>query len=165
MRKVTLLPFFTRLAIIVCLVTSISACKKKNDEPKPEETAVVHGKVYGKDFTMAAGRARTDAYNNNERLTVNLSANSNFNCSSAEVRTYSVYFRVPKKVGVYTAASEVIWLGFDDSTSDQTVGFVSADCVVDITSISNGRVAGKISFADQPTDSSVSGTFDVPICQ
>lgn len=155
---------FTRLALMVCLFGAFSACKKKKDEVKPEETAVVHGKVYGKDFTMVSGRALTDNYNNNDRVVVNLSANSTFNCSSPET-AYSVYFRVPRKVGTYTQASSDIWLGFNDSASNDNVGFVSADCLVEITSVSNGRCTGKISFADQRSASEVSGTFDVPFCQ
>lgn len=154
---------FTRLALMVCMFGAFSACKKKNDEVKPEETAVVHGKVYSKDFTMVSGRAITDNYNNNDRVVVNLSANSTFNCSSPET-AYSVYFRVPKKVGKYTQGSD-IWLGFNDSSSTDNVGFVSADCLVEITSINNGRCTGKISFADQQSASDVSGTFDVPFCQ
>jgi hypothetical protein len=154
----------TLLTLMFLMLISFS-CKKKNDEVKEEQTPVVHGKVYGKDFTMAAGRAKTDNYNNTDRVIVNLSANSNFNCASPETRSYSVYFRVPKKVGVYTAVGNEVWLGFDDSASDSTVGFVSADCRIEITSVSNGRATGNISFSDQPTDSSVSGTFDVPFCQ
>ena len=158
---------FTRFALMICLCAALGACKKSRDEVQPQETAVVNGKVYGKAFTMAAGRARTDVsvVTNTERVVVNLSANSSFNCASAETRTYSVYFRVPKKVGIYTQASSDIWLGFDDSATDASVGFVSADCMVQIQSISNGRVSGKISFSDQPSGSSVSGTFDVPYCQ
>ena len=155
---------FARLALMVCMFGAFSACKKKKDEVKPEETAVVHGKVYSKDFTMVSGRAKTEAHNNTERVEVNLSANSSFNCSSPET-AYSVYFRVPKKAGKYTQASSDIWLGFNDSPSDTSVGFVSDDCLVEITSVSNGRCTGKISFADQPSGSSVSGTFDVPFCQ
>lgn len=157
---------FTRFTLILSLCVAFGACKKSKDDPQPQETAVVHGKVYNKAFTMVTGRAKTDvSYYNVERVVVNLSANSSFNCASAETGTYSVYFRVPKKVGVYTQTSDDIWLGFDDSTSDASVGFVSADCRVEIQSISNGRVSGKISFSDDTSKSSVSGTFDVPYCQ
>jgi hypothetical protein len=155
----------TQLALAGFILCTIGSCKKQNDDTKYDSPPVVTGKVYGKSFTMAAGRAKTDVYYNTERVIVNLSANSNFNCSSPETRSYSVYFRVPKKVGTYTAASDDIWLGFDDSATDATVGFVSADCRVEINSVTNGRVVGKISFAYQPTDSNVSGTFNVPFCQ
>jgi len=155
-----------QILFILSLCFSLSACKKnKNEDVKPDEVAVVHGKVYGKDYTTVTGRANTDVSQNVERVIVNLSGNSSFNCASPEESGYSVYFRVPKKVGVYTQASNNIWLGFNDSASDQSVGFVSADCKVEITSVSNGRVAGKISFADQESDSDVNGTFDVAFCQ
>ena len=153
-----------QILLIACICFASSACKK-NKEVKPDENAVVHGKVYGKEYTTVTGRATTDVSNNVERVIVNLSANSGFNCSSPENSGYSVYFRVPKKVGVYTQGSNNIWLIFNDSASDNGVGFVSADCRIEITSISNGRVAGKASFADQESDSSVSGTFDVAFCQ
>ena len=156
-----------RIALVLVFLTFAFSCKKSKDEPKQEESHVVRGKVYGKSYTTASGRAKTDisiAYNT-ERVEVNLSADSKFSCSSPETRSYSVYFRVPKKVGIYTAASNDIWLGFDDSASDNSIGFVGADAVVEIKSIANGRVTGKISFADQTTDSSVDGTFDVPLCQ
>jgi len=155
-----------QILLIACICFASSACEKnKNEEVKPDENAVVHGKVYGKEYTTVTGRATTDVSNNVERVIVNLSANSSFNCASPENSGYSVYFRVPKKVGVYTQGSNNIWLIFNDSASDQGVGFVSADCRIEISSISNGRVAGNASFADQESDSSVSGTFDVAFCQ
>ena len=156
---------FARPFLFLFFLSITISCKKSKDQPAPAAPSVVHGKVYGKDFVMASGRANTDVSNGIERVIVNLSANASFNCASAERMTYSVYFRVPKKVGIYTAASNDIWLGFDDTTSENSVGFVGADSIVEIISVSNGRVNGKISFSDQRSDSSVAGTFDVAFCQ
>lgn len=140
------------------------SCKKKSPEPEPEEISVVHGKVYGKSFTMVSGRAITDVYNGTERAEVNLSANANFNCTSTSLRSYSVYFRIPKKVGIYTEQSDDIWLGFNSSTSDDNVGFVNVDSKVEVTEVTAGRIKGKISFADPQSSSDVAGTFDVAFC-
>jgi hypothetical protein len=155
----------SRLALTVLMLTFLFACKKKSDdEIKWDNSPVVSGKVYGKAFKMETGRAKTDVYNNKESVVVNLSRNAAFNCASPEQGSYQVYFRAPKKVGIYTAESRDIWLGFDDPETDRSVGFVSVDCKVEISSINNGRVVGRISFADQPSASDVTGTFNVPLC-
>ena len=152
--------YYLFIAFALCTILS---CKKRENNPDPEPqptTQVVTGKVYGKSFTFASGKAIKKVIDLQEDgLEVYLSSSKSDGCGSPE-GNFAVIIRIPRRVGTFNERAAI----FSEQGTSNSILFFDGN-IFEITSISSTMVKGKIiKSANQKTDSNMEGNFEATIC-
>jgi len=136
------------------------SCKKHHDDPEPTPAShVVSGKLYGKDFTYASGKAnKTVNTYQEEGFEIFLSSAKGQGCGSAD-ENFDVIIRVPRKTGKATDYYAI----FSNPGTEDYVMFSDGN-VFEVTSISETTIKGNIKATDVKSNSSIDGTFEATIC-
>jgi hypothetical protein len=150
----------------LCLLLALSVLTSCSSDE--ETTTVVNeeglsseplkGVVYGDAFTIGGGYARRQNINQVESISMNISSQQ-LDCDDAGSNGFPIYVLAPASVGTHTTN---VSASFDD---EETGGFVStAYITVEITSITETMVKGKILAKTSSEDNNINGAFSLPIC-
>ncbi|TDQ08306.1 hypothetical protein ATK78_2815 [Pedobacter metabolipauper] len=137
------------------------SCKKHNNDPEPPEQAthVVTGKLYGKDFTFASGKASREIIDfQEEGFEIFLSSAKADGCASPD-ENFHVIIRTPRKVGKFPDYYAIL---ADPASSDYAM-FTDGN-VFEVTSISGNTIKGYLKVTDPERNSAIEGTFEATIC-
>jgi len=148
-----------KFGLICFVLLSIYSCSK--DEGREVKDKVLTGTVEGKAFTFKGGKAFITIFNNQEKVSVNLT-NVAADCSSnvfdfeLEIRTI-----VPREIGVFTT--------INIATQDgNNTPFNHLNQTVEITALSDTQISGKMKLYKKESslagESIFEGTFTIPLC-
>lgn len=152
----------SRIVLSLFMLTVMS-CSSDEDSGSGDTKAIsnnpVSGKLFGKTFQMNSNKARNANIFGEESVEVYLSA-ENLGCGVLGTSGYPIYIVAPRKVGVHTTN---VFLTFNDPNSDDFIS-LSNGLTIEIISISETSVVGKVKAASQSTESSIEGKFESTFC-
>lgn len=119
----------------------------------------VSGELFGSSFTMNSNKARNAIVFGIESVEIYLSAQE-LGCEILGTSGYPIYIVAPKAVGTHTTN---VFVTFNDPDSDDFVS-ISSGITVEIISINESSVVGKVKAASTSTDSSINGKFESTFC-
>lgn len=152
--------------VFAFLVTIFLFNSCSNDNTTTEQTNdfsndPVSGKLYGSNFTMEGSKAALVTMFNIASVEIQLSS-EDLGCEASSGSTnFPIRITAPRAVGAYTTD---VYVTFNDPSSDNYVS-VSNGSTIEITSITDTMVKGKIRASSNSNDNAINGTFEVPICQ
>jgi len=146
--------------VLFSAVLLLISCKKHHDDPQPAPAShLVSGKLYGKDFTYAAGMANKKVIDfQKEGFEIFLSAVKTDGCGSPE-ENFDVIIRTPRKTGKFTGYYAIL---SNPGTTDYT-SYTDGN-VFEITSITETTIKGNLKTSSPATNSNIEGTFEATIC-
>lgn len=119
----------------------------------------VSGELFGSSFTMNSSKAQNATIFGEESVEIHLSA-QDLGCDVPGTAGYPIYLVAPRTVGVHTTN---VYVTFNDPDSDDFIS-LSSGFTVEIMSIDETHVVGKVKVASQSTESSINGKFDSTFC-
>jgi len=151
-----------KASILILLTATVTlSCKKKHIEPEQpvQSTKGVTGKLYGKDFTVASGKANLRIIDfQEEGCEIFLSSGKNDGCGTVN-DNFNVIIRIPRKVGKFTDYYAIL---SEPGTSNFSM-FTDGN-LFEITSISATTIKGYLKVTSATTNSSLEGVFEATIC-
>lgn len=146
---------------LILTATLILSCKKKHSEPEPpaRSTLPVSGKLYGKNYTIASGKAnkRVDYYQE-EGYEIFLSSGKNNGCETAD-ENFHIIIRTPRKIGKFSEQYAIL----SDPANSDYIMFTDGN-LFEITSISGNTIKGYMKVSSPTTNSNLEGVFEASIC-
>lgn len=158
------------LLAIIPLVYISSCSDDKDDKDKgPKysfEDQDLQGSINNKAYFFQSGTAE-DSFFEEGNLSIDLSDVSyDDSCSEFFLEGLSVFFEVPAQTGIYELSLDFSSLDGRTVTlydPDETLNIICSDGAIEIVSISNTEVTGRLD-ARYDNESSVNGNFTVPYC-
>ena len=161
-----------RFFCLILLISILTCCKKKEDQPQPEVDvpAVVTGKLYGSPFTAKVILERFTKFGmNNYRpedlFSIYLAGDGSKTCSSP-LSDFSIRLTVPKKTGTFSGNDTYILVNDPGDPSGQNGSlFSSEQTIITISSITADKVIGQVNvkWAEQNID--FRGRFEASYCK
>lgn len=150
---------------IILLLSLISFSCSDSDSPEEEINLgitdnPVSGKLYGSNFTIAGGKGFLTNIVGVDSFELYLTS-QNLGCETSDFSNFPITLIAPRQIGTHTSN---VYVYFRDPNSSD-FNNVSYGITVEIISISDDLVIGKVRAAAETTDNSVEGKFEIPICQ
>lgn len=151
----------SKTTFLILAATLILSCKKKHSEPEPpaQSTLPVSGKLYGKDYTIASGKAnKLVDYYQEEGYEIFLSSGKNNGCGMPD-DNFHIIIRTPRKIGKFSEQYAIL----SDPANSDYIMFTDGN-LFEITSISGNTIKGYMKTNSPTTNSSLEGVFEATIC-
>lgn len=154
-----------KLSTVVLSLFMLSILSCSSDEESDNNTGTeisnnpVSGKLFGKSFQMNSNKARSADIFGNPSVEIYLTA-QNLGCEVLGTAGYPVYIVAPRVVGIHT---NNVFVTFNDPDSDDFIS-LSSGITVEIISLDETSVVGKVKAASTSTDSSINGKFESTFC-
>jgi hypothetical protein len=144
-------------------MVSVLSCSSDEETGSGDSNVIsnnpVSGTLFGKSFEMKSNKARNSDIFGEPSVEVYLSA-ENLGCGVLGTAGYPIYIVAPRSVGVHTTN---IFVTFNDPDSDDFIS-LSNGLTIEIISINETTVVGKVKASSQSTESSINGKFESTFC-
>ncbi len=147
--------------LVPVLLMSCTSDDSENNTGTGISNSPVSGKLYGKNFTIAGGKASLVMFSGVESADIVISAQALGCSASSTSANFPIDIITPSAVGTYTTN---VYVTFNDPDTDDFVS-VSGGTTVEITSSTPTMIKGKIKTSSTTTNNNINGTFEIPICE
>jgi len=151
-----------KFALLIALFSMIVSCSSDDsgDGTGGITDSPVSGKLYGQDFNLGGGKASIDEFFGEEMIEIWLTS-ENLGCETPGLSGFPISIYVPKAEGTHTSGVSVT---YRDTESSDYISLATGN-TVEIISLTETQVIGKIKSASTTTDNNIEGKFEIEICQ
>lgn len=152
-----------KIALLIAMFFAVASCSS-DDSGDSNGGGItdnkVSGKLYGSDFTLGGGKASLIEFSGVESVQILLTA-QDIGCETFGSSDFPITIFTPKAVGTHTAGVSVT---FRDTESTDYISVGSGN-TLEIISVTDTQIVGKIRAASSSTDNHIEGKFEISICQ
>ncbi|MFK7831713.1 MAG: hypothetical protein AB8B52_00420 [Winogradskyella sp.] len=153
-----------KIFILVLAAFFAVSCLDDSDEitlPSNEITnSLASGTVYGSDFTIGGGKVQATDFFDVPSFRFWMTEEA-LGCETLGFSGFPIVVTSPNTVGVHTVNT---YATFTDAEADSFISF-SSDITVEIISITDDLVVGKVRAIDSFTNNAIEGRFELPLCE
>lgn len=152
-----------KISIFILLAFLSFSCSDDSDENSNDgaiSNNPVSGELYGNAFTIGGGKGIFDEVFGVESVELYLTS-EDLGCETLGFSDFPITVTAPREVGVHTTD---VYATFNDPDSSDFIS-LSGGITVEIISITDDLVVGKVRAASTSTDNSIEGKFELPICE
>lgn len=151
-----------KITIFILLAFLGFSCTDDSDENSTGaiSNSPVSGKLYGSDFTIGGGKGIFDDVFGVESVELYLTA-EDLGCETLGFSDFPIIVIAPSEVGTHTTN---VFVTFNDPNSSDFIS-LSGGLTVEIISITDDLVVGKVKAASSSTENAIEGKFEIPMCE
>ncbi|MCA6422832.1 MAG: hypothetical protein IM568_08460 [Flavobacterium sp.] len=152
-----------KISIFILLAFLSFSCSDDSDENSNDGAITnnpVSGELYGTPFTIGGGKGVFDEVFGVDSVELYLTT-EDLGCETLGFSDFPITIIAPRIVGVHTTD---VYATFNDPDSSDFIS-LSGGITVEIISITDDLVVGKVRAVSTSTDNSIEGKFELPICE
>lgn len=151
------------ISFLLLLCSLLFSCSDSSDDKVNEDgisSNSLSGKLYGTNFTIGGGKGSLANVFGVDSFELYFTS-QNLGCEALGFSDFHITLIAPRQIGVFT---NDVYLTFNDPNSSDFIS-LSSGITVEILSITDNLVIGKVKGASSSTDNFIEGKFEIPICQ
>jgi len=151
------------LSFLFLLFTLLLSCSDSSDDKVKEDgisNNPLSGELYDSNFTIGGGKGALANVFGVDSFELYFTS-QNLGCETLGFSDFPITLITPRQIGVFT---NDVYLTFNDPNSSDFIS-LSSGITVEILSITDNLVIGKVKGASSSTDNFIEGKFEIPICQ
>lgn len=150
-----------KIALLIAMFFAVVSCS--SDDSSDSNGGItdnpVSGTLYGNDFTLGGGKAYFEEIFGEESVEIWLTADD-LGCETLGFTDFPISIIAPRTEGTHTTG---VYVTFTDPDSSDFIS-VSSGNTIEIISLTDTEIVGKIKASSTSTDNAIEGRFEISIC-